>query len=288
MYAVLGPQPTPWKGVGCGDGGYMVFLGTGDLLAGCTTGYDWPRARWNGSQFGSLDAVPVLNGPGSLAARCCSAGVEIVNTPRWRNGSNQLMYATAWLGGTLYGLYANSNGDNMHWERLGSVPVAANQYVTAVGSSDGFTVFVGTSEGRTFAFDTRSGSPLELNVPIRASQGSAIGRIIVQSTTQVYASLNSGSAAFILRLNGLRWDAVGAGTLFALEMDRTTNPPTLFAATDSRVYVSRDSGGTWQSASQGLTRRPHCADLRFVNQSDGAHFLYLSTYGRSVWRARLQ
>jgi hypothetical protein len=282
LYSLIEPSPTPWKNLGCGDGGYMAFLRTGDLLAECTTGYDASRTRWNGTQFAPPTPVPILNGAGSL-----NAGFEVVSAPARRNQANQLMYAVGWSAASVYGLFAETNGNNMHWELLGSVPVGPNQYITALGSSDGFTVFVGTSEGKTFALDSRSGSRVELNIPIGSNPPGVIGKFAVASTTQAFAILNPGSIGFILRLNGFRWDAVGGGTFFALEMDRTTNPPTLFAATDSRVYVSRDGGVTWQSASIGLPRRSHCADLRFVAQTDGRRYLYLSTYGRSVWRARL-
>jgi hypothetical protein len=38
--------------------------------------------------------------------------------------------------------------------------------------------------------------------------------------------------------------------------------------------------------SSGLPRRPHCSDLRLVQNGDGTQ-LYLSTFGRSLWRADL-
>ncbi len=225
-----------------------------------------------------------VKGPSGLD-KLDSPVVEIVNAPAWRNSGNQLMYAVAGRNAEVYGLFANSDGGDMRWEYLGLVAVGANQYITAVGSSKGLTIFVGTSEGSTFAFDTRSGSPLELSVPIRSNLGASVGRIVVQSTTQVFATFNTGNIGFILRLEGFHWHAAGGSTLLAVEIDRTVNPPTLFAATDPGVFVSRDAGDTWQGASQGLPWRPHCTDLRFVAQAEGAHYLYLSTYGRSVWRA---
>ncbi len=62
----------------------------------------------------------------------------------------------------------------------------------------------------------------------------------------------------------------------------------LYVATDSHVYVTRDRGKNWLDASSGLPRRPHGCDLRFVEQSDANAFIYLGTFGRSVWRAQLQ
>ena len=289
IYSQLEPQPSPWKHVGdCGDGGRMAFLPTGNLLASCTTDDSVSRVtRWTGAQFGPVTEVPIrVTGPSGLA-KLDGGVIEAVNAPAWRNAGNQLIYAVAGRNAEVYGLFANGDGGDMHWEFLGLVPVGAGQYILAVGSRNGLTIFVGTSEGRTFAFETQSRNPVELNVPIKAATTGSIGRIVAQSTDRVYATLNLGSIGFILRLDGFHWNAVAfvQEIFYALEMDRTTK--VLFAATDSRVYLSRDNGDSWQSASHGLPRRPHCADLRFVAQPDGARYVYLSTYGRSVWRAKL-
>jgi hypothetical protein len=61
----------------------------------------------------------------------------------------------------------------------------------------------------------------------------------------------------------------------------------LMVATDDAVYLSRNDGQTWQRASSGLPRRPHCGDLRFVIDSLGGANIYLGTFGRSVWIASL-
>jgi hypothetical protein len=100
---------------------------------------------------------------------------------------------------------------------------------------------------------------------------------------------------YVVRLDGLKWTPTpGTGlpgtALYALEavvVPGTNLPRALFVATDDRVYVSRNDGVTWQQASQGLPRNPHCSDLRFVPAGRGIGNLYLSTYGRSVWVAQL-
>jgi hypothetical protein len=271
----------PWVRYGCGDGGWMIFLRIGLLVANCVTGYSPSFATWNGVQFGNPVQISVVNGPAKL-----TGGLEIVNNPEFRRGG-QLMYALSWDNATVFGLFAEANGNGIRWERLGSVPVGANQAITAVGSSTGNTVFVGTSEGRMFALTSQTGSVRDLNVPVKSNLGSIVGRIVVQSDSLAFAIFNTGAVGFIMRWDGIRVSAVGGGTLFALETNWTTSPRAVFAATDGNIYVSRDNGNTWQLARQGLPRRPHCSDLRFVIQGDGARYLYLSTYGRSVWRARL-
>jgi hypothetical protein len=80
-----------------------------------------------------------------------------------------------------------------------------------------------------------------------------------------------------------------AETFYGLAVARERENIALYAATDSDVYVSRDPGdalgNTWMRASQGLPKRPHCSDLSYVGPI-GDGWLYLSTYGRSVWRAQ--
>jgi hypothetical protein len=51
--------------------------------------------------------------------------------------------------------------------------------------------------------------------------------------------------------------------------------------------VSRDLGATWATAVDGLPTLPLGQDLSFVTQPDGARYLYLATYGHSLWRAQL-
>jgi hypothetical protein len=96
-----------------------------------------------------------------------------------------------------------------------------------------------------------------------------------------------------MRLDGLKWvPTPGTGlsgeALYALEavaVPGSRMPRALVVATDDRVFISRDDGGSWQQASQGLPRNPHCSDLRFAPVGTDAGNLYLSTYGRSVWVA---
>lgn len=71
-------------------------------------------------------------------------------------------------------------------------------------------------------------------------------------------------------------------------MDRPQRPHLIVVAADAVVYASTDDGKTWESIGDGLPARPHNADLRYLTgpgQELGA--LYLSTFGRSVWRASM-
>jgi hypothetical protein len=60
----------------------------------------------------------------------------------------------------------------------------------------------------------------------------------------------------------------------------------VFVSTDSQVYASTDDGVTWHVVSDGLPARAHCADLvTGPGDAPGVEWLYLGTFGRSMWRA---
>ena len=95
----------------------------------------------------------------------------------------------------------------------------------------------------------------------------------------------------VLRLFGsFKWEVLRGGGLpkgdVVYSLEGALGLAMVFVATDKSVYMSRDNGDHWQQAASGLPARPLCSDLSFA--SDGTnHFMYLSTFGRSVWRARL-
>jgi len=302
VYGSVGPNPLPWIRVDVGgDGGVMLFINTGQLVYSGRGGYT--SMSLVNYDLKSPVIIPItvpkpntqpdpkgINGPGAAA---------IVVSPMFMHPKNQQrMYLVCSVAGSpdVYGLFGDPDqSSNMGWEFIGSVPSP----VTALGSFDGTMVFVGTNDGRIFEFEPEAGSALHLTVPIRKSKKGAIRHLLVPFDRQAFATFNTddGSEGFILRLDNLggddlslaSWDALGGGlpneTFYALETNSTANPKTIFAATDSCVYVSRDNGDTWQNASQGLPKRPHCADLCFALDSGGAAtHLYLSTFGRSVWQ----
>jgi hypothetical protein len=73
----------------------------------------------------------------------------------------------------------------------------------------------------------------------------------------------------------------------ALTADPTTSPPTLYVATSDGVFQSQDDGASWLPFSQGLPTNPNCQDLRFVQEPSGVTFIYLATFGWSVFRRML-
>ena len=115
----------------------------------------------------------------------------------------------------------------------------------------------------------------------------SITKIIVQNNALAFA-LHSGG--YVLRFDGMTWDPlVGTPTepIGALEIDSEASPVVVYISTDSKVYASNNNGNNWIDVSNGLPMRCHCGDLKFIQYPDGTRYMYLGTYGRSVWRARL-
>jgi hypothetical protein len=141
--------------------------------------------------------------------------------------------------------------------------------------------------------------PFEFATP-RGSDPGSVDRFVIMSDALGYAMYNRPSGGELLELNFFSWDPLGATAnvakgeglpggeqYYALATDRDADPHTLFLASDNHVYVSRDNADSWQLATYGLPARPHCADLRVDPGDSKMRWLYLSTFGRSVWRAAL-
>ena len=79
----------------------------------------------------------------------------------------------------------------------------------------------------------------------------------------------------------------GTENLIALSIDRVTSPPTLYACTDNNVFVSLDEGDTWLLATTHLPSRTHCTSFAVGAARPSGRYLYLATYGRSVWQATI-
>jgi hypothetical protein len=229
---------------------------------------------------------------GSLNCQC-----ERVQRPTKRNDRNQLMYAVGGLREDVFGLFADANGSRPHWEFLFRVTDALNdpQTITALFTETGERIWVGTGAGRLFEFN--NGALFDFGVEGRKNPkgdaDSIVYRIVAAGDTAFasYAKAGTGyilgrdQGHFMKLTSGLPSDA---GPYYGLEFVAPAEPivlAMLFAASDDKVYISRDLGKTWQTASQGLPKRPHCCDLRFAAPSGGERILYLSTFGRSVWRA---
>jgi hypothetical protein len=290
VFYFIGSSEPAWTSFDGGDGRITAFLANGALVHN-NNGDDRPRlSLWDGSTFQSRGVI-LYGGAGVLH----SPIFERVEQPAYRNAEGRLMYGTAGIANSVYGLFGDENGDNTAWEHLADV-ASGNFVISAVASRDGTAVFVGTLGGLLFLVDSSSDVPVALpNVALSNPDGDPafmINRIVVASAACAFASFNSvdsSSTSAVLRWDGESWTIVAGGfpgsTIYAMEIDTTGDVPVLYIAVDASVYGSADLGETWTDVSAGLPRRCHTSDLRFYQDRTG-HYLYLSTFGRSVWIAR--
>lgn len=301
VYQITAPSTTtPWVGFDGCDGGIVTFIGTGQVLTDVVCSGNgsnlWARSL-HGRSLDDIDKgseVPVRlkGGPDVLL----SPILEGVVAPAFKNGSNgsgQLMYAVASPFNTLqvFGLFANSDGGDLHAELIGTVPGGTvPDSISALGSLDGTAVLIGTSTGRAFQLAPSGKMPVgatALTVAANVPPG-AMTRILVLSANLAFANYNNGDRGSIIRFDGQNWGRADAGlpgdACYGLASRGTG---LIFTCTDDKVFSSRNQGKVWNNASTGLPKRPHCADLRTGALPGGDDVIYLSTFGRSVWVALL-
>jgi hypothetical protein len=302
-----------WRRAEDGDGGWVGFINhsSGQLLAN-SMGDAVHRFSWASDDFQSDGTIPLTTVFGNVDADGLKGPVaEVVPLPRYRNGSGELMHAVCAparvraadimnpipleLDGKdaecriIFGLFGGDTTPFAYWHDIGRLPPYAGT-ISALGTDDGGIVYAGTADGRIFGLSVGSGPPLELSVETPVdSRKESITRIVAHGQA-VFAVMQSGAGAYVLRLDGLTWRILKGPLklpfepVYGLDINRMGAQVTLAAATESAVYVSPDLGGNWLKYNVGLPLSPHCADLRF-GALEGRQVLYLSTFGRSVWMA---
>jgi hypothetical protein len=290
---------------GC-DASYSSFVsppgltpGTDILIEGEFSGspYPWNWAQTNASgnpafAHNSQQGIPWTIIP-SLVTTIPSGGpLAVVKSPSYMNEAGQYLHAVAGFGQTLYGLFINGDGSNIHWELLGYV--GSGQNASAISSSDGANVFVGTNIGNIFRLDPPynggSAAQLTVNNPPGDTGAPTIGAIVELSPSNAFAALNMSGNGYVLAWNGQTWDQVGVGSLPSNLPFTAVEAPDLgsvFVSSIANVYSSHDLGSSWMIASDGLPVVAQATDLHAVTQPDGTRYLYLATYGWSLWRAAL-
>ncbi|MBD0286893.1 MAG: hypothetical protein ICV79_15915, partial [Flavisolibacter sp.] len=241
----------------------------------------------------------------------------------WTNREGEPMFAVAGKRSSIYGLFYTEMGTQPRWEflarfslndHLTDEDVKAKNWepwnISAVGSLDGGTIYIGIKGGRIIVFEQVTRTAYEISVPLRndpwGDHGSEVNKIVVAHNRLAFALYNikrnrqAGAShsrynkGYVLRIQppykSTVLTALPVEGYYGIEVARERENTSLYAATDSDVYVSRDPGDalgdTWARASRGLPKRPHCGDLSYVVEPNGERWLYMSTYGRSFWRAR--
>ena len=313
LRCLLGPSPTPWVDIDGGDGAWNAFTASGTYLH--NTLYGPVAGTLLNAAAEDISSVVIPVAVPSSTALYQPFG-ETVSHPTFHNAAGHRIQAVGAVKNEIFALYLDES-NALYWNAVGSIP--PGQVIASLASFHGGTIFVGTQTGEIYAVDTRLGTtlalPVELPKPVPSAKvtGGYINRIVAFSESDAFALMNGATASYVtfspkkgivttkvssfvvLKLDVLKWIVTpGFGLmnermlgLEAVALPQSRVPRALFVSTDDRVYISRDDGATWQRASLGLPRFPHCADLRFVSFATEAH-LYLSTFGRSVWMAKLR
>lgn len=321
VYTMLYVNDDPWKDLDGGDGILMMFLQSGHLVhhnntltTKDTSGTDMEYgsktriAEWDDAKraFNYLKLLP--NVPlawGVIPVDATGDGlvnqnqgndniIEVVDLPDWKNAGGHPMLAVAAEAETVYGLFSDGNGGFI-WNQLAVVPheptkdAKGNElpyFATAVASRDGNAIIVGMNNGKIFKIDAPAWVSSDIAIP---GNTKSLVRFSVIAPKNIFAI--AGKKVF--QHDGTSWNDVTPTTpvptspLTALTADRSDPKPRLFLASSSQVWESGDNGRSWFDISGGLVRSPQITDLRFVIESSGAEFLYLSTFGWSAFRRLL-
>jgi hypothetical protein len=315
LWSVL---PNWWTRVptAAGDGQFTQFAGVGsgsstggppgsaDILAWSdgTPTSQWLQSVWNGGGFFTPNpsTIPLedSNNPRDPTGIPGNASPNwSIRHPSFMNGIGQLMYIVAGRASNVYGLFANSDGSDLHWESIGSIGGSEN--VTAISSSDGNVVFVGTDQGNIYQLQPYTGPavPLAINEP-KGGVGRINGLFAIFSTVAFAATggppgcdgcVGPAPPGYVLTYTGQSWEVAGGG-LTSDQAFVTVDGPnvgSVFVATSDKVFVTHDLGSTWLAASDGLPTVPQSNELHYGLQPDGTGYMYLSTFGWSVFRAPL-
>jgi len=301
VYAGL---PGPWQHVtNCAcDGRWSVFLTPPDIGAGNSIlleeewgAPDWPfssvQANATNIPFNTQQGIPLS--PPSTAVLTNVVTVPIRSPGGYSNASGQTLFAIGGTGTSLYGMFANDDGSNLHWEPLGRI--GGGQNVTALAPTyNGQSMFVGTDAGNIFRLDAPFTGWLQLgvNLPAGAKGDRSISGLVAFFSTIAYATMNIGGSGYVMSLDGTTgvWNSVGSNLPHNLPFNSiaAADLRSIFVSTSARVYDTHDGGSTWNQASDGLPSNITVRnELHVVTEPSGTTYLYLATYGRSLWRTRL-
>src|SRR5205807_1184008 len=103
------------------------------------------------------------------------------------------MYALGVRNTTLYAYLSHDDGTDGFWERLADFGVDFSD-LSAAGSFNGTTIFVGTVDGKLYRYDPTSRQATEVGVVLKsASSGGPINHILAVTDREAYATYNPGN-----------------------------------------------------------------------------------------------
>jgi hypothetical protein len=305
--SLLRPQPEAWRELNAGgDGGYVCFVrrdSWGNLpqsgVAVCcnaNAGRALELGEWNGQQLASKGVIPVKAAggyppaPSGITATADQyLSLSTVSHPAWPDRHRRVITVCG-SGSTVYG-FVQTGGIYGAWLRLASLPLNRGEFITAVGSRTGDPIYVGSSWGGLFAIDPNvdpdQASVLELQFSLGRVARAALGgtKLIVHAKEDLVLAMYDRQ---LLRMQGLHFQPVKQlpvnESLTGLVYDERAGA--LYSSFDAGVFRSVTAGDSWQPFSQGLPKMAHAAEL-FIGETGAGRFLYLATWGRSLFHSDL-
>ncbi len=301
-YNLLGSGP--WKRETGADGKFAIFLQSGQLIS-CPQGGVVGMSRWDAaskSMVGRTDLTRT-DTTGAAVEGLRDPAAEVIDVPTQRR-AGRLLFVAAGYGqepNVAYGLFANDDGTNPAWAPLG-VLTPWDIQIWSVASHDGSTIAVGTANPATVWLITGTGSfpPASATAVSPAPRpaasvgtGELITRILVMADSSLLCAFNGSTRGELLHGHDAgqgrwAWETLPvpdpSARIYGLAADKRGR---IYVASDSHVWTSVDGGKQWSPFSEGLPVRFHGADLRCAANPDGSVTVYLSTFGRSVWKRTL-
>lgn len=292
LFAELDAGPGPWRHLTGGDGGFVTCLSINWILS--TVGLQpTPQpvtiARWDPAAHQFVDRrTPPLFGKGATtpdpAGLLAAQSVEATRGATRQQG-DRILRAVASTGNSVYGLFALT-GDDAEWHWLGDAPASC----WAVAHLDGNDILVGTSDRRIYLLNPVNHLLTEYLYGASLPPSGTVLRFVPFRRDRIFAIVDWGTGGSVVRTTGLMWEkvtiAAGDPTVWGLDRAFIDGRAVLVAATETGVFSSYDEGSTWGPATLGLPGYPWCAELRYVGDANRGT-LYLSTFGRSTWKAIL-
>jgi hypothetical protein len=295
----------PWRRFTGGDGGVSVMTRQKQVLSSeGLDGIEVQRSEWDeASQTVTTPVrIPITAGaPGDPSAFLGGGAFAApVNDPVNQDVFGAKIYAIGYQTNQLFGFWNPTGFTDWRWEFIASLPLNPGESISAAGSANGNVVLATTSNGSFFRVQ-RAGAAIQSQPNDAFDPNYGVNFLCVIDDDNAFAIYNDWRGGTngnkILRLTDGLWVEVprtlmSGGLIpnercYSIEGDWTVRPQTLFVCTDSAVYVSSNSGESWSDESEGLPTRAHLADFQLVLNPDGTKDLYLSTFGRSVWKASL-
>ena len=299
--------PNPWSRVptSAGDGAFTEFAGVGagtntatpqaqDTLVWSSPGSAAQQSFTNGAAFWTPtpSTIPVSDSKSSRDP----AGIAIgpnwnVRRPSYTNTNGQLMYVVAGVGKQVYGLFANGDASDAHWEDLGHVGSGEN--VSAISSFDGSVVFVGTDQGNICELTQPYPQGQQcVNFTIDKPQSGTTAPVsgLFEIFPTIAIATTGSSPGYVLTFTGQSWQMAGGGLPSNLPFVSVDGPGlnSVFAANRNQVFVSHDLGTSWLLASDGLPAVTNVQELHYVLQPDNKQYMYFGSSGCSMLRTPLQ